>query len=201
MPLLRQASEGIVLIELLRQRVQLVCAAHDAVKLRSAALQAALSRVGGGLHHKLLEILLVGSGVGRYIPQRVQNQVADDLRADKADGAGGCFLAVGIADVVVLRGLMVCAPIAALVIHFRAALAAVEQPGQWVRLFIAVTAPDRPAELLRGFPCSLVNDGFMGVLKDFPVLFGSLLAVLVPVAGLEGLEIDGMPMYSTRARM
>lgn len=201
MPLLRQASEGIVLIELLRQRVQLVCAAHDAVKLRSAALQAALSRVGGGLHHKLLEILLVGSGVGRYIPQRVQNQVADDLRADKADGAGGCFLAVGSADVVVLRGLMVCAPIAALVIHFRAALAAVEQPGQWVRLFIAVTAPDRPAELLRGFPCSLVNDGFMGVLKDFPVLFGSLLAVLVPVAGLEGLEIDGMPMYSTRARM
>ena len=33
----------------------------------------------------------------------------------------------------------------------------------------------------------------MGVLKDFPVLFGSLLAVLVPVTGLEGLEIDGMP--------
>ena len=51
-------------------------------------------------------------------------------------------------------------------------------------------APDRPAELLRGFPCSLVNDGFVGVLKDFPILFGSLLAVLVPVTGL---EIDGMP--------
>ena len=33
----------------------------------------------------------------------------------------------------------------------------------------------------------------MGILKDFPVLFGSLLAVLVPVAGLKGLEIDGMP--------
>ena len=201
MPLLRQASVGIVLIELLQQRVQLVCAAHDAVKLRSAALQTALSRVGGGLHHKLLEILLVGSGVGRYIPQRVQNQVADDLRADKADGAGGCFLAVGSADVVVLRGLMVCVPVAALVIHFRTALAAVEQSSQRVRLSITVAAPDRPAELLRGFPCSLVNDGFMGVLKDFPVLFGSLLAVLVPVAGLEGLEIDGMPMYSTRARM
>ena len=193
MPLLRQASEGIVLIELLQQRVQLVCAAHDAVKLRSAALQAALSRVGGGLHHKLLEILLVGSGVGRYIPQRVQNQVADDLRADKADGAGGCFLAVGSADVVVLRGLMVCVPVAA--------LAAVEQSSQRVRLSITVAAPDRPAQLLCGFPRSLVNDGFVGVLKDFPVLFGSLLAVLVPVAGLEGLEIDGMPMYSTRARM
>ena len=79
MPLLRQASEGVILIELLQQRVQLVCAAHNAVKLRSAALQAALSRVGGGLHHKLLKILFVGSGVGCYIPQRVQNQVTDDL--------------------------------------------------------------------------------------------------------------------------
>lgn len=201
MPLLRQASEGIVLIELLQQRVQLVCAAHDTVKLRPAALQTALSRVGGGLHHKLLKILLVGSGIGCYIPQRVQNQVMDDLRADKVNGAGGRFLAVGSTNVVVLRGLVVCVPIAALVIHFRTALAAVEQSSQRVRLSITVAAPDRPAELLRGFPCSLVNDGFMGVLKDFPVLFGSLLAVLVPVAGLEGLEIDGMPMYSTRARM
>lgn len=33
----------------------------------------------------------------------------------------------------------------------------------------------------------------MGILKDFPVLFGSLPAVLVPVAGLEGLEIDSIP--------
>ena len=156
-------------------------------------MQTALSRVGGGLHHKLLKILLVGSGIGCYIPQRVQNQVTDDLRADKVNGAGGRFLAVGSTNVVVLRGLVVCVPIAALVIHFRAALAAVEQPSQRVRLFIAVTAPDRPAELLRGFPCGLVNDCFMGILKDFPVLFGSLLAVLVPVAGLEGLEIDGMP--------
>ena len=193
MPLLRQASESVVLIELLQQRVQLVCTAHDAVKLRSAALQAALSRVGGGLHHKLLEILLVGSGVGCYIPQRVQNQVADNLGTDKVNGAGGRFLAVGSANIIVLRGLVVCIPIAALVIHFCAALAAVEQPGQRIRFSIAVAAPDRPAELLRGFPCSLVNDGFVGILKDFPVLFGSLLAVFVPVAGLEGLEIDGMP--------
>ena len=74
-------------------------------------------------------------------------------------------------------------------IHFRAALAAVEQPGQWIRLFIAVTAPDRPAELLRGFPCGLVNDGFLGVLKDFPVLFGSLLPGQAPQAGSQrGLE-------------
>ncbi|CAN4018165.1 50S ribosomal protein L11, partial [Dysosmobacter welbionis] len=77
--------------------------------------------------------------------------------------------------------------------HFRAALAAVEQSSQRVRLFITVAAPDRPAKLLRGFPCSLVNNGFVGILKDFPVLFGSLFAVLVPVAGLKGLEIDGMP--------
>jgi len=116
-----------------------------------------------------------------------------EVSAVCAYGAGGRFLAVGSADVVVLRGLVVCVPIAALVIHFRAALAAVEQPSQRVRLFIAVTAPDRPAELLRGFPCSLINDGFVGILKDFPVLSGSLLAVLVPVAGLKGLEIDGMP--------
>ena len=32
----------------------------------------------------------------------------------------------------------------------------------------------------------------MGIFKDSPVLFGSLLAVLVPAAGLKGLEIDGM---------
>ena len=42
-PLLRQASESVVLIEFLQQRVQLVCTAHNAVKLRPAALQAALS--------------------------------------------------------------------------------------------------------------------------------------------------------------
>ena len=50
------------------------------------------------------------------------------------NGAGGRFLAVGSTNVVVLRGLVVCVPIAALVIHFRAALAAVEQPRQRVRL-------------------------------------------------------------------
>ena len=34
MPFLRQTSEGVVLIELLQQRVQLVCAAHDTVNPR-----------------------------------------------------------------------------------------------------------------------------------------------------------------------
>lgn len=95
MPLLQQTSEGVVLIELLQQRVQLVCAAHDTVKLCPAALQTTPSRVGGSLHHKLLEILLVGSGVSRHIPQCVQNQVADDLGTDKVNGAGGRFLAIG----------------------------------------------------------------------------------------------------------
>lgn len=109
------------------------------------------------------------------------------------NGAGGRFLAIGSADVVVLRSLVVCVPIAALVIHFCTTLAAIEQPSQRIRFFIAVAASARPAELLRGFPCSLVNNSFVGILKDFPVLFGSLPAVLVPVAGLEGLEIDSMP--------
>ena len=99
MPFLRQTSEGVILIELLQQRVQ--------------------------------------------------NQVTDNLGSDKVNGAGGRFLAVGSADVVVLRGLVVCVPIAALVIHFRTALAAVEQPGQRIWLSIAVAAPDRPAELRR----------------------------------------------------
>ena len=40
---------------------------------------------------------------------------------------------------------MICVPIAALVIHLRAALAAVEQPGQRIRFSSAVAAPDRPA--------------------------------------------------------
>ena len=140
MPFLRQTSEGVILIELLQQRVQLVCAAQDTVKLRPAALQTALSCVGGGLHHKLLEILLVGSGIGRHIPQRVQNQVTDNLGSDKVNGAGGRFLAVGSADVVVLRGLVLCVPIAALVIHFRTALVAVEQPGQRIRLYCGCRA-------------------------------------------------------------
>ena len=42
------------------------------------------------------------------------------------DGTGGRFLAIGSTNVVVLQGFVVCVPVAALVIHFRAALAAVE---------------------------------------------------------------------------
>ncbi len=70
------------------------------------------------------------------------------------------------------------------VIQLMAAVGAVQQTGEHILLGVFGLPALRPLpELLHLFPCGLIDDSLMVVLKDIPIFFGIVQAALV----LEGL--------------
>ena len=78
-------------------------------------------------------------------------------------------------------------------IHLAAAVGAVHQPGQRVRLAPAVRVAFyiRP-DALHVVKSLLVDNGFVGVFKDRPLALWNIVAFLV-LEMLAGFEIDGVP--------
>ena len=78
-------------------------------------------------------------------------------------------------------------------IHLAAAVGAVHQPGQRVRLAPAVRVAFyiRP-DALHIVKSLLVDNGFVGIFKNCPLALWNVVAFLV-LEVLAGLEIDGMP--------
>ena len=78
-------------------------------------------------------------------------------------------------------------------IHLAATIGTIEQtcegsrfaPAVWITPYIA-------ANFLRQIKGLLVDNGFMGILKDRPFILRNIVAFLV-LKVLAGLEIDGMP--------
>ncbi len=61
-------------------------------------------------------------------------------------------------------------------------------PAVWITPYIA-------ADFLHQIKGLLVDNGFMGILKDRPLVLRNIVAFLV-LKVLAGLEIDGVPKYS-----
>ena len=78
-------------------------------------------------------------------------------------------------------------------IHLSATIGTIEQtcegsrfaPAVWITPYIA-------ADFLHQIKGLLVDNGFMGILKDRPFILRNIVAFLV-LKVLAGLEIDGMP--------
>ena len=78
-------------------------------------------------------------------------------------------------------------------IHLAAAIGTIEQacegsrfaPAVWITPYIA-------ADFLHQIKGLLVNNGFMGILKDRPLVLRNIVAFLV-LKVLAGLKIDGVP--------
>ena len=131
--------------------------------------------------------------VARHFPQGFKDKLPDNLCPDKVYRAVGGLFAVGRTDIIVARGLVVFVAVAPVVIHLRAASPAIHQPGKRVCLAVSVAAPDSPFQSLCVIPCHFVDDGLMGVFKDFPFFLRRGAAVFLPKAALVGLEVDRMP--------
>ena len=144
-------------------------------------------RVLNGLN-KLGAVVL---GVVRNRPEGIGNQRKNRFGADSvlcgAERSNGIFPVLAAS---VLRNTL--AVIGAVDIHLAAAVGAVHQAGQRVRLAPAVRVafhicPDA-LHVVKGF---LVDDGLMGVFKNRPLALWNIVAFLV-LKVLAGLKIDGM---------
>ena len=104
-----------------------------------------------------------------------------------------CQLIGGTIEHIGRIGVVFCAASGTLVIHLCPAIGTEQKSGQRIGFAQRIMASRRFAELLRKLPRFLIHDGFVGVLKDQPVLLGIHYCVFVLVGLLMRTEVDRMP--------
>ena len=148
--------------------------------------------------HLFGKFFLIGYSKGTDGTDGIQNKLPNCLRADivTAAGVGALLVCKSISGAIVkVRGIRVILRAASgtVIGHLCSAVRTEQKARQGIGFAQSVVSPWCLAELLCKFPSFLINDGFVGVLKDQPFLFGIHHRDFVLVRLLVGAEVHRMP--------
>ena len=148
--------------------------------------------------HLFGKFFLVGDSKGADGADGVQYKLPNRFRADivTAAGMGALLVCQRIGGAIVeVRGIgaALCAASGTVVGHLRSAVSAEQKSRQGIGFAKRIVASWCLAELLCKLPRFLIHDGFVGVLKNQPVLFGVHHRILILVGLLVRTEVDRMP--------
>lgn len=89
--------------------------------------------------------------------------------------------------------VILCTATGTVVIHLFAAVRTVQKSGQRIGFTHRINSSWCLTQLLSKFPSFLINNGFMGILKNQPFIFGIFYTAFVLVGEFMGTEVDRMP--------
>ena len=181
---------------------------NDIVKLGNTLLVLAQPALGFLCRFLLLDLrsgtylfckfFLIGDSKGTDRADGIQNKFPNRFRADivTAAGVGTLLMRQRIGGAIIkVRGIGAALRAASgtVVGHLRSAVSAEQKSGQRICFAKRIMPSWCFSQFLCKLPRFLIHDGFVGVLKDQPVLFGVHHGVLVLVGLLVRTEVDRMP--------
>ena len=89
--------------------------------------------------------------------------------------------------------VILCAASGTVVIHLFATVCTVQKSSQRIGFTHRINSSWRLTQLLSQFPCFFINNGFMGILKNQPFLFGVHYGSFVLIGLFMGTEVNRMP--------